>query len=159
MNSTMYVIASSCSMIIWRVGTYGWIDTRFGLMDVLVSSKMHAYFNGCVHCIKTTKCHICGTISRLGMVKESMMEPEHVSNSATKRGIETIYRIYYLKCAIYSPVVHVSNGRGINYASRIHKKETCGEIFLGGGRHRSFTCMGMQDCSWHSWLSFGSKFW
>ena len=48
-------------------------------MDVLVSSKMHAYFNGCVHCIKTTKLHICGTILRLGMVKESMMELEHVS--------------------------------------------------------------------------------
>ena len=55
------------------------IDTRFGLMDVLVSSKMHAYFNGCVHCIKTTKFHICGTILRLGMVKESMMKLEHVS--------------------------------------------------------------------------------
>ena len=39
----------------------------------------NAYFNGCVHCIKTTKFHICGTIFRLGMVKESMMEPEHVS--------------------------------------------------------------------------------
>ena len=25
-------------------------------------------------------------------------------------------------------------------------------------KHRSFTCMGMQDCSWHSWLSFGLKF-
>ena len=37
--------------------------------------KMHAYFNGCVHCIKTTKFHIYGTILRLGMVKESMMEP------------------------------------------------------------------------------------
>ena len=50
-------------------------DTGFGLMDVLVSSKMHVYFNGCVHCIKTTKFHICGTILRPGMAKESMMEP------------------------------------------------------------------------------------
>ena len=40
-------------------------------------------------------------------------------NSPMKRGIEIIY----------SQVVHVSNGRGISFASRIHKKETCGEIF------------------------------
>ena len=154
MTSTMCIITSSCSMIIWRVGTYRWINTGFGLMDVLVSSKMHAYFNGCVHCIKTTKFHICGTILRLGMVKDSMCQ-----NIPTKRGIEIIYNIYYSKCSIYSQVVHVSNGRGINYVSRIHKKETCGEIFLGDGRHRLFTCMGMQDCSWDSWLSFGSKLW
>ena len=63
-------------------------------------------------------------------------------NNPTKRGIQIIYRIYYLKFLIYSQVVHISNGRGINYASRIHKKETCGEIFLGGGRHRSITCHG-----------------
>ena len=50
-------------------------------------------------------------------------------NSPTKRGIEIIYNIYYLKCSIYSQVVHVSNGRGITYSSRIHKKETCGEFF------------------------------
>ena len=69
-------------------------------------------------------------------------------NIPTKRGIEIIYNIYYSKCSIYSQVVHVSNGRGISYVSRIHKKETRGDIFLGGGRHRLFTCMGMQDCSW-----------
>ncbi len=50
-------------------------------------------------------------------------------NSATKTGTENIYRIYYLKCSIYSPVVHVGNGRGISYESRIHKKETSGEFF------------------------------
>ena len=50
-------------------------------------------------------------------------------NSPTKRGIEIIYSIYYSKCSIYSQVVHVSNGRGISYTSRIHKKETCGDIF------------------------------
>ena len=67
-------------------------------------------------------------------------------NSPMKRGIEIIYNIYYSKCSIYSQVVHVSNGEesamGVESIRKRH-----GEIFLGGGRHRSFTCMGMQDCS------------
>ena len=50
-------------------------------------------------------------------------------NNPTQRGIEIIYNIFYSKCSIYSQVVHVSNGRGISYVSRIHKKETCGDYF------------------------------
>ena len=50
-------------------------------------------------------------------------------NVPTKKGIKIIYSIYILKCSIYSQVVHAGNGRGISYASRIHKKETHGEIF------------------------------
>ena len=78
-------------------------------------------------------------------------------NIPMKKGIKIIYSIYYLKCSIDCKVVHVSNGRGINYASRIRKEETCGEIFLGGGRNRSFTCMGMKDCACDLWLSFNLK--
>ena len=62
MTSIMYAIASSCSMITWRGLTYRWIQTRCDPMDLLVSLKMYAYFNGFVHCTKITGCHICWTI-------------------------------------------------------------------------------------------------